>query len=349
MTDMCRTNHADLNAEPWETAVAVRLPILLTGPGSSTDSWIHRMHARLALPVINVACDEGIKTTALDDAGTVILHDVEHLRPLEQKRLLRWLEKAAQRPHVISTSSRALYPLVRAGRFSEDLYYRLNSMYLDCTNLTIVELLALPDEDECIDEFPAEEQVQAPVRLPVPSGLPAIFSNLSNDQTRLALTSCAFGVLIGAFSMWVVTAQSQSAVVPVASSAVQEGQQRPASPPRQEDFRAATLQDSSARSVPSPGATAGQSGDTGTLEPAAPRPRRTVFRGALAVNSRPAGARVSINGQSLGVTPLTVRSLPAGSRVVRVTAQGYHPWASAVRVVANQRNSVLVNLQRLPD
>jgi hypothetical protein len=226
-------------------------------------------------------------------------------------------------------------------------------MYLDCTNLTIIDLLALPDEDECMTEFPAEEREQTVVRPPVPSVLPAVLSVLSTERARLALTSCAFGVLIGAFSMWVVTAQSQSAVAPVASGApVQERQEPPAPPPGQDGLRAATLQDASARSGPSPRATVGESepgADTGTLQQPAARPRRTVFRGALAVNSRPAGARVSINGQSLGVTPLTVRSLPAGSRVVRVTAQGYHPWSSAVRVVANQRNSVLVTLQRLPD
>jgi hypothetical protein len=278
----------------------------------------------------------------------VIFHDIEHLRPADQMRLLQWLEKA-HRPHIISTSSRALYPLVCAGRFSEDLYYRLNSVYLDCTNPTIFDLLAIPDEDGWIEEFPAEARVQAAVRLPVPTALPGV---LSTDRTTLlALTSCAFGVLIGAVSMWIVT-QSQSVVVPIAGGArIQEGWEQPALSPRH-DFTAATLPDSSARKEPSPLATIGQSEPAApprTLRrPAAP-PRRTVFRGALAVNSRPTGARVSINGQSLGVTPLMVNRLPAGSRVVRVTAQGYHPWSSAVRVVANERNSVMATLQRLPN
>jgi hypothetical protein len=224
------------------------------------------------------------------------------------------------------------------------LYYRLNSMYLDCTNPTIFDLLALPDEDVSIGQFPVEEHEQPAVRLPV------LFAVLSADRTRLALTSCALGVLIGAASMWVVT-RSQSAVVPVASDVrVQDGRQQASPALRQYDFPAATLQDVSTRSVPPPRAV-GQSDQVPverTQRPA-PRPRRTVFRGALAVTSKPTGARVSINGQSLGVTPLTVRSLPVGSRVVRLTAQGYHPWASAVRVVANQRNSVLVTMQRLPD
>ena len=350
MTDTRRARHADWNAEPWEAAVASRFPMLLTGPGSTTDDWIHHMQSRLALPVIEVACDADVETTALDDAGTVVLYDVEHLRPADQQRLLLWLEEAPRRPQIISTSSRALFPLVCAGRFSESLYYRLNTVYLECTNPTIITLEASPDEGGWIREFPAEERVQAVVRLPVPSVLPAL---LSTGPTRLALTSCAFGVVIGAVSMWVVAAQSPPAVVPVASGArIQEGREQPAPSPRQHDFPAATLQSSSARSVASPRATTGQSEPVTVTRPVrrpAAGPRRTVFRGALAVNSRPTGARVSINGQSLGVTPLMVKSLPAGSRVVRLTAQGYHPWSSAVRVVANQRNAVIVTLQRLPD
>src|SRR5262245_12716891 len=59
MTDMCPDRHADMNAEPWEAAVAVRLPILLTGPDTATDPRIHQMERRLALPVIDVACIAG--------------------------------------------------------------------------------------------------------------------------------------------------------------------------------------------------------------------------------------------------------------------------------------------------
>jgi hypothetical protein len=58
MTDMWHASHADMNAD-WEAAVAGRLPMLLTGPGSTTDEWIHHMQPRLALPVIEVACVAG--------------------------------------------------------------------------------------------------------------------------------------------------------------------------------------------------------------------------------------------------------------------------------------------------
>ena len=347
MTDTCRGRHADMNADR-DAAVAGRLPLLLTGPRSTTEDWIHHMQPRLALPLIEVACDAGVKTTGLDNAGTVVLHDVEHLRPADQRRLLRWLEKGPERPHIISTSSRALYPLVGAGQFSESLYYRLNCVYLDCTTPAIIDVAA--DEGGWIGEFTSEECIPAAVRLPVPSVVPAL---LSTGRMRLALTSCAFGIVIGAVSMWVITAQSRSAVVPVASDAlIHEGREQ-AALPGHPDGPAAILEGSSARGVPSPRATTDQTesvaGAPTVQRAAAARPRRTVFRGALAVNSRPTGARVSINGQSLGVTPLMVSSLPVGSRVVRLTAQGYHPWSSAVRVVANERNSVMATMQRLPN
>jgi len=170
MTDTCRAGDADMNAELWEAAVAVRLPMLLTGPGGTTADWLHHMQARLALPVIEVACDAGLKSTALDDAGTVVLHDVEHLRPADQLRLLRWLEEP-QRPQIISTSSRALYPLVGAGRFSEDLYYRLNSVVLDCTSPTIIDLEASPDEGGWIGEFLRKKAYKPP------SGCPSLQSS----------------------------------------------------------------------------------------------------------------------------------------------------------------------------
>jgi len=72
------------------------------------------------------------------------------------------------------------------------------------------------------------------------------------------------------------------------------------------------------------------------------------FVGTLAVSSEPQGARVSIDGESAGVTPLVVTGVKAGSRVVRVTTDGYQPWSSAVRVVANQRNVATARLLSIP-
>ena len=89
-----------------------------------------------------------------------------------------------------------------------------------------------------------------------------------------------------------------------------------------------------------------------TVALSAPRPqaptsaRVTGYRGGLRIESDPAGARVLIDGEEVGVTPLQLKNLPVGSRVVRVEAEGYATWTTAARVVANQHARVSAVLQR---
>ena len=71
-----------------------------------------------------------------------------------------------------------------------------------------------------------------------------------------------------------------------------------------------------------------------------------TFRGSVAVGSRPEGAEVFVNGQSVGRTPLVLRDLRIGSRAVRVTLDGHQSWSRAVQVVANQRTTVTATLER---
>jgi hypothetical protein len=95
---------------------------------------------------------------------------------------------------------------------------------------------------------------------------------------------------------------------------------------------------------------------TGTTESAAPQrapvrqaaaPARLAgYRGGLQIDSDPDGARVFVDGEEVGVTPVHVKDLPVGSRVVRVEAEGYATWTTAARVVANQRARVSAVLQR---
>jgi hypothetical protein len=61
------------------------------------------------------------------------------------------------------------------------------------------------------------------------------------------------------------------------------------------------------------------------------------YRGSLAVDSAPKGARVYVNGIPVGATPVVLRNVPSGSRVVRLELDGYRHWSTAVQVVANQR------------
>ena len=71
------------------------------------------------------------------------------------------------------------------------------------------------------------------------------------------------------------------------------------------------------------------------------------FRGTLAVDTITQGARVFVNGDFMGVTPLVLKDLPVGSRAVRVEAAGYRPWSSSVQVTANRQTRVAARLERL--
>jgi PEGA domain len=72
---------------------------------------------------------------------------------------------------------------------------------------------------------------------------------------------------------------------------------------------------------------------------------RRPFRGSLVVNSRPSGARVFLNGRSVGRTPLVLKNQPAGSRAVRVDLDGYEPWSWAVQVVADTETRLRAELK----
>ena len=63
----------------------------------------------------------------------------------------------------------------------------------------------------------------------------------------------------------------------------------------------------------------------------------TRFYGSLAIDSIPVGARVFINGEPVGVTPLVLAEIPIGSRAVRLEADHHAPWSSTIRVVAGQQ------------
>jgi hypothetical protein len=70
----------------------------------------------------------------------------------------------------------------------------------------------------------------------------------------------------------------------------------------------------------------------------------TKYYGSLAIDSVPVSARVFINGEPIGVTPLVLTELPVGSRAVRLEADDRTPWSSTVRVVAGQQTRVNATL-----
>lgn len=69
---------------------------------------------------------------------------------------------------------------------------------------------------------------------------------------------------------------------------------------------------------------------------------------AVTVESKPAGARVAVNGREVGVTPLTTE-LYAGSYTVSLAAEGFRTWESAIQVQADVPQKIGPVQMGLPD
>ncbi len=143
-------------------AASEHTTVLLSGESGTGKGWvarvIHNLSPRKEGPFIEVKC-AGLSAAFLDselfgqenerrvglfelaDRGTIFLDEVSELPPELQSKVLKVLEtKKFDRPggtreltvdvRVIAATNRDLVREVEAGRFREDLYYRLNVMPL---------------------------------------------------------------------------------------------------------------------------------------------------------------------------------------------------------------------------
>lgn len=68
--------------------------------------------------------------------------------------------------------------------------------------------------------------------------------------------------------------------------------------------------------------------------------------GSLVVDSRPRGARVTLDGRDIGVTPVRVPSVSVGTHSVRIELEGYRGVTSQVVVKPGEQASSAVTLER---
>ena len=64
------------------------------------------------------------------------------------------------------------------------------------------------------------------------------------------------------------------------------------------------------------------------------------------VDSRPAGARVFVDGNLVGTTPLLLDAVNAGDHGVRLELDGFNPWSTSTRIVGGERNRVSGSLEQ---
>ena len=81
--------------------------------------------------------------------------------------------------------------------------------------------------------------------------------------------------------------------------------------------------------------------ENATAPPAAPG----RFVGDLSITSTPPGARVFVNGRTVGDTPLILREQRAGSVAVQIASEGFERWSASVQIPAGQVTSVAATLR----
>ena len=77
-------------------------------------------------------------------------------------------------------------------------------------------------------------------------------------------------------------------------------------------------------------------------------PNPAADEGALFIDSRPRGARVIVDEQSIGTTPMQMLALPAGTHEVRLELNGYRVWTSTVQVRGGETSRVTGSLDQRP-
>jgi hypothetical protein len=85
--------------------------------------------------------------------------------------------------------------------------------------------------------------------------------------------------------------------------------------------------------------------DTVPVEPAESGVADAPVVSQLVVTSNPAGARVTVDGIGWGTTPVTIRHLSPGLKVIRVTMDGYVSQEREVRIGEDGIAAARVTLQ----
>jgi hypothetical protein len=126
---MARAAHVDLLLMGMP-----RVNLLLIAPDGVVRFVLESLVLDLQEPIAEWRPGDTLDLPAVNDSGTLVLHDAGSLTAEDQLRLLDWLEQADGRTQVVSTSSSPLLPRVQAGSFIDTLYYRLNTVCVDVTS-----------------------------------------------------------------------------------------------------------------------------------------------------------------------------------------------------------------------
>jgi hypothetical protein len=116
-----------IDASEWQVFAATQANTLMIGEPLAVTRALNFVWTSLGRPV--VWCDDSQLRLPTGPAGTYIIWRVDELTTGDQRQLLRWLDSCPS-TRVLARSSRPVFPLVLAGTFTADLYYRLATALL---------------------------------------------------------------------------------------------------------------------------------------------------------------------------------------------------------------------------
>ena len=125
---VARAAHADLARMGMP-----RVNLLLTGTDGAIENVIETLLPNFREPIGRWCPGEQLLLPPAALIGTMILQDIGEMPQDDQRRLLGWLEGAAGRTQVVSTTAESLLPCVESGGFIDTLYYRLNVVCVDAS------------------------------------------------------------------------------------------------------------------------------------------------------------------------------------------------------------------------
>ncbi len=106
---------------------------MIAGPKRALDAFLEAATPELREPIKSA---NGTLPPLLDGMRTLILTDVDRLDGAEQRRLRRWFEDRRNTDvQVISLTSLPLFSLVSENAFDTELYYRLNTIFLEVQSI----------------------------------------------------------------------------------------------------------------------------------------------------------------------------------------------------------------------
>jgi hypothetical protein len=104
--------------------------VMLSGAGEAADMVLGQVKGALLRPVREYDCSKDVSLPS--DGGTLILRHVASLDSAQQVLLLQWLDAHAGNSQVVCMTAMPLLPLVEHGAFLGQLFYRLNTIHLQC-------------------------------------------------------------------------------------------------------------------------------------------------------------------------------------------------------------------------